>query len=150
MQLLSSKMRVVMHHQVLFRKKTCIVESSGDLFSILQTNFGKSGGRKCLQHFRQSKSGTRPSETSKWVLVSDDVIRNKWPMARILKTYNNEEGLVRSAQLVTRRTNSTGKGTLFFDRPVSKLFLLVKNELWKATFKNIGQYFDGRSVTVKD
>ena len=94
MQLLSSKMRVVMHHQVLSRKKTCIVESSGEVFSIRQTNFGKSGGRKFLQHFRLGKSGTRPSKNSKWVLVSGDVIRSKWPMARILKKFNNEEGVV--------------------------------------------------------
>ena len=45
------------------------------------------------------------------VLVRGDVIRNKWPMARILKTYSDEQGLVWSVQLVTGRTNSTDKET---------------------------------------
>ena len=49
------------------------------------------------------------------VLVRDDVIRNKWSMARILKTYSDEEGLVLSVQLVTGRTNSSDKETSIFD-----------------------------------
>ena len=63
-------------------------------------------------------------------MVLDDVpSRNKWPMARILKTYSDEKGLVRSVQLVIGRTNSTNKETSIFDRPVKKLVLLVENEL---------------------
>ena len=63
-------------------------------------------------------------------MVLDDVTsRNKWPMARILKTYSDEKGLVRSVQLVIGRTNSTNKETSIFDRPVKKLVLLVENEL---------------------
>ena len=50
-------------------------------------------------------------------------------MARILKTYSDEKGLVRSVQLVTGRTNSTNKETLIFDRPVNKLDFPVENEL---------------------
>ena len=37
-----------------------------------------------------------------------------------------------------------------FDQLVNKLVLLVENELWKAMFKNIGQYLDGRSANVRD
>ena len=62
-------------------------------------------------------------------MESDDVIQNKLPMARILKTFSDEEGLVQSVQLVTGRTNSTNKETLVFDRPANKLVLLVENEL---------------------
>ena len=63
------------------------------------------------------------------VLVRDDIIQNKWPMARILKTYSDEEGLVRSVHLVTGRINSSDKETSIFDQPVNKLVLLVENDL---------------------
>ena len=64
------------------------------------------------------------------VLGRDDVTtRNKWPMAKILETYSDKKGLVRSVQLVIGRTNSTNKETSIFDRPVKKLVLLVENEL---------------------
>ena len=71
-------------------------------------------------------------------------------MGRILKTYSDEEALVRSVQLINGRTNSTIKETSSFDQPVNKLVLLVENELCKAMFKNIRQNLNGRSVTVKD
>ena len=63
-------------------------------------------------------------------MVRDDVTtRNKWPMTRILKTYSNEKGIVRSVQLVNGRTNSTNKESSIVDCPGSKLVLLVENEL---------------------
>ena len=83
-------------------------------------------------------------------MVCDNVIRNKWPMTQILKAYIAEEGLVRSVQLVTEIANSTYKETSVFDQLVNKLVLLVENEPWKAMFKNIGQYLDGRSANVRD
>ena len=52
------------------------------------------------------------------VLILDDVIRNKWPMARILKTYSDEEVLVQKVQLVTGGTNLTNKETSILDQPV--------------------------------
>ena len=55
-----------------------------------------------------------------------------------------------SVQLVTEIANSTYKETSVFDQLVNKLVLLVENELWKAMFKNIGQYLDGRSANVRD
>ena len=71
-------------------------------------------------------------------------------MARILETYSDEEGLVQSIQLMIGRTNSSDKEILIFDWPINKLVLRVENELWKDMFKNIGQYFNGKSVTVID
>ena len=64
--------------------------------------------------------------------------------------YSDVEALVRSVQLINGITNSTIKETSSLDQPVNKLVLLVENELWKAMFKNIRQYLDGRSVTVKN
>ena len=72
------------------------------------------------------------------VLVCDNITWSKWPIARILRTYSNEEGLVRNVQLVTQRTSSTSKETSVFEQPINKLILLVENELWRVVFKNIG------------
>ena len=50
-------------------------------------------------------------------------------MARILKTYSDEKGLVRSVKLVNGRANSTNKEVSIFNRSVNKLVLLGENEL---------------------
>ena len=71
-------------------------------------------------------------------------------MARILKTYCEEEVLVWSVQLVTGRTNSTNKETSVFDQPVNKPALLVERELWKAMFKNFGQCIDRKIIAARD
>ena len=72
------------------------------MFTTLQTR----------QKFNQTKQNF---EVGDIVLVRDDVIQNKWPMARILKTYSDEEGLVQRVQLVTGRTNSSDKETTISD-----------------------------------
>ena len=97
-------------------------------------NFGYDEGRKkevfaTLQIRQKWNQTKRNFEVGDIVLVRDDVIRNKWPMARILKTCNDEEGLVQSVQLVIGRTNSSDKETSIFDRILNKLVLLVENEL---------------------
>ena len=149
MQLLNLKTRVVIPQPVLSRKKIFTLESSGDVFSICQTNFGHSGGSKTTLQTRQKRNQTKQNfEVRDIVLVHDDIIQNKLPMARILKMYSDKEGLVQSVLLVTGRTNCTNKEVSIFDWPVHKVVVLVENELPKAIFKNIGQYLDGRSVTV--
>ena len=85
------------------------------MFATLQTR----------QKWNQTK---RNFEVGDIVLVRDDVIRNKWPMARILKTCNDKERLAQGVQLVTGRTNSSDKETSIFDRLLNKLVLLVENE----------------------
>ena len=83
-----------------------------------------------LQTRRKWNQTKQNFEVRDIVLVRDDVTtQNKWPMARILKTYSDEKGLVRSVQLVTGRTNSTNKETSIFDCPVNKLVFPVENEL---------------------
>ena len=84
-----------------------------------------------MEHSRLDKSGTRPSKTLKWGILFWYVtmLLKKNCQWRILKTCSDEEGLVQSVQLVIGRTNSTYKETSIFDRPISKLVLLVKKEL---------------------
>lgn len=46
--------------------------------------------------------------------------QSSWPMGRVIKTYPDKKGLVRSVQLKTK----TGQ----LDRPVSKICLLLEAE----------------------
>ena len=64
------------------------------------------------------------------VLLQDDAPRCKWPLARIVKVYPSEDGLVRSVQLqmATSQLDRHGKPVReisFLDRPVHKLIPLV-------------------------
>ena len=61
-------------------------------------------------------------------LVCDDTFRNIWPVARILKTFRDKEGLVHSLQLVIGKNSSNDKEISLFERPVNKLVFLVKNK----------------------
>ena len=86
------------------------------MFSICQTNLGHSGGNKTTLQTRQKRNQTKQNfEVRDIVLVHDDIIQNKLPMARILKMYSDEEGLVQSVLLVTGRTNCTNKEVSIFD-----------------------------------
>ena len=60
------------------------------------------------------------------VLVQDYSMRNKWPMAKVIMTYPDKKGLVRSEQLQLGK--SSGKEQTIFERPVNKLVLLVENK----------------------
>ena len=60
------------------------------------------------------------------MLVQDDSIRNKWPMARVITTYPDKKGIVQSVQLQLGK--SSGKEQTIFEGPVNKLVLLVENE----------------------
>ena len=59
------------------------------------------------------------------VLLKEDTGRNKWPMARIINTESDSQGIVRSVQLKVIDNNNNIK---LFRRPISKIVLLVKNE----------------------
>ena len=59
------------------------------------------------------------------VLLRDSIVRNKWQMAIILKTYKDDKGIVRSVQLKIGNSNNDGNSIL--DRPVNKLVLLVES-----------------------
>ena len=74
------------------------------------------------------ESGKKNFQLGDIALVRDDTIRNAWPMARMLKTFSNKEGLVHSVQLVIGKNSSNSKEISVFERPVNKLVLLVENE----------------------
>ena len=53
------------------------------------------------------------------LMIDMDKVRNQWPMARVMRVNEDDQGLVRS---VTVRTSSDS----ILDRPINKLILLVE------------------------
>ena len=53
-------------------------------------------------------------------------MRNKWQMARVITTYPNKKGIIRSVQLQLGK--SSGQERTLLDRPVNKLVWLIENE----------------------
>ena len=56
------------------------------------------------------------------LLKDDDACRNKWPMGMVVKTYPNEDGLVRSVDVKIGESGSVLK------RPIAKIVLLLEFE----------------------
>ena len=46
------------------------------------------------------------------MLVLDDSMRNKWPIARVIMTYPDKKGIARSVQLQLGKSNAK-EGTIF-------------------------------------
>ena len=55
------------------------------------------------------------------VLLKDEHSQNQWPMARLVRTESNKNGIVRSAVLKLGNTKSSET----LSRPISKLALLI-------------------------
>ena len=53
--------------------------------------------------------------------------RNSWPTARVIETFPNKDGLIRSVNLKVANSGSNGKITVL-KRPINKLVLLVEAE----------------------
>ena len=63
----------------------------------------------------------------------DDLPRNKWRLARLVKTYPSVDGYIRSVKLVLADNAIDSKGKrmtpmTYLDRPVQKLVLLQQSE----------------------
>ena len=61
------------------------------------------------------------------VLLKEDIFspRNRWPTARVIQVFPNEDGLVRSVNIIVARPN--GK-TSTLKRPITKIILLLEFE----------------------
>ena len=60
------------------------------------------------------------------VLLKEDIGRNKWPMARIVSTKPDSQGIVRGVQ--RKLIDTSNNNIKLFRRPISKIVLLVENE----------------------
>ena len=61
------------------------------------------------------------------VLLREDSIRNKWPMATIVETEPDSTGVVRSVKLKLGDASLNSQKVL--RRPISKIVLVVEDEL---------------------
>ena len=60
------------------------------------------------------------------MLLKEDLGRNKWPMARVVKIEPDLNGAVRSVELQTVDSLNNQK---FLHRPINEIVLLVENEM---------------------
>ena len=68
----------------------------------------------------------RDFEVGDIVLLKEDLGRNKWPMARVVKIESDLNGAVRSVEL---RTVDSLNNQKLLRRPINKIVLLVENEM---------------------
>ena len=62
------------------------------------------------------------------VLVKDDMERNRWPMAKVVATYKDYKGVVRSVRLLMGSVDRVSQKSRYLERPVNKLVVLVENK----------------------
>ena len=55
------------------------------------------------------------------------MIRNKWPMAKIVETFKDDNGDIRSVRLKVGQSKSTEVCTIL-EQPVTKIVLLLEQE----------------------
>ena len=60
------------------------------------------------------------------MLLKEDLGRNKWSMARVVKIEPDSNGVVRSGEL---RTIDSLNHQKLLQRPINKIVLLVENEM---------------------
>ena len=77
-----------------------------------------------LQNRQKWKQKTRNFQVNDVVLLKDNTLemRNHWPMARIVKLYNDDKGVVRSVDIFL------GSSRTVLHRPITKLVLLLENK----------------------
>ena len=59
------------------------------------------------------------------LLKEENMPRNRWPTTRVIETFPNKDGLIRSVNLKVASSGSNGKITVL-KRPINKLVLLVE------------------------
>ena len=64
------------------------------------------------------------------ILKTMDILRNKWPMAKVTATKSDQNGLVRSVYLKIGDRPETEKSKNIVERPVDKIVLLLENNVF--------------------
>ena len=107
----------------LFEKKDCYARRRWAQAQYLADQFWRRWTREylpniCLQKWQQKQRNLAPNDI---VLIRDNSLpRSKWAMVRILETFPNKSGLIRSVSIKTQKSVLT--------RPISKLCLILKAE----------------------
>ena len=104
-------------------------KGDGDLYNILQENFGTDGKKEFLQSLQVRqiwKKGIQNFAVGDIVLLRDDCHWNQWPMARIVGVDDDAKNDVRRVTL--RVADKKGGPSQILKRPITKLVLLVEKE----------------------
>ena len=81
-----------------------------------------------LQSRTKWQSGKRNFGVGNIVLVlQDESVRNQWPTASVIQIFKENNGYVRSVKLRIGKTKNS-EGDRIFERPVTKLVLLLEQE----------------------
>ena len=81
-----------------------------------------------LQNRQKWNNKTRNCEIGDIVLVKDDMERNRWPMAKVVATYKEYKGVVRSVRLLMGSVDRVSQKSRYLERPVNKFVALVENK----------------------
>ena len=81
-----------------------------------------------LQNRQKSNNKTRNCKIGDIVLVKDDMERNRWPMAKVVATYKDYKGVVRSVRLLMGSVDRVSQKSRYLERPVNKSVVLVENK----------------------
>ena len=81
-----------------------------------------------LQNRQKWNNKTRNCEIGDIVLVKDDMERNRWSMAKVVATYKDYKGVVRSVRLLMGSVDRVSQKSRYLERPVNKLVVLVENK----------------------
>ena len=128
MQLLSMKTKMVMPPSGIFQKEDLYCRKQQRHVQHLCDEFWSRWRKEVYATQQAQQKLRRDFQVVDIVLVCDDTIRNVWPMAQILKSLSDNEGLVHSVQLVIGKNSSNNKGISVFERPVNKFVLVVENK----------------------
>ena len=60
-------------------------------------------------------------------MLQDESVRNQWPTASVIQIFKENNGYVRSVKLRIGKTRNS-EGDRIFERPVTKLVLLLEQE----------------------
>ena len=87
--------------------------------------------KEFLQSLQERKKWTNTKRNLKVgdivILQEANTIRNDWYMCRVMETYCNEKGFVRSGRSKIGSVDQAGRNNIV-DRPVSKVVLLLESE----------------------
>ena len=89
-----------------------------------------------LQERKKWQDKKRNFQSGDIVLLPDgDLMRNKWPMAKIVQTFKDDNGDVGSVRLKVGQSTSNEVCTIL-ERPVTKIVLLLEQEEVRGTLMN--------------
>ena len=122
--LLTMKSKMVMPPPGNFQKADVYLRKRWKRVQYLSNIFWSRWKKEYVHSLQQRIKWNRPKrnlEKGDLVLVVDDHSpRNYWTMARVIDTYPDSEGQVRSARITT--------GSTTLDRPIDKLVLILEHE----------------------